>query len=36
MDMVQQLQAKNAFLSNLSVFRTSEAMLGNLLDVKAM
>jgi flagellar hook-associated protein FlgK len=36
MDMVQQLQAKNAFLSNLSVFRTSEAMLGNLLDVLAM
>jgi flagellar hook-associated protein FlgK len=35
MDMVQQLQAKHAFLANLSVFRTSEAMLGNLFDVKA-
>lgn len=34
-DMVQQLEAKNAFLANLSVFKTSDAMLGNLLDIQA-
>lgn len=34
-DMVQQLQAKNTFLANLSVFRTSDAMLGTLLDISA-
>ena len=34
-DMMQQLQAKNAFLANLSVFKTSNSMLGSLLDVTA-
>jgi flagellar hook protein FlgE len=34
-DMVSQLQAKNAFLANLSVFKTSNAMTGALLDQKA-
>jgi flagellar basal body rod protein FlgG len=34
-DMVAQLQAKNAFLANLSVFKTSNAMAGALLDKKA-
>ena len=34
-DMVQQLQAKNSFLANLSVFRTSNEVLGTLLDIKA-
>ena len=33
-DMVSQLQAKNAFLANLSVFKTSNAMAGALLDKK--
>ena len=34
-DVVQQLEAKNAFLANLAVFkRTNEAM-GSLLDSKA-
>jgi len=31
-DMVDQLQAKHAFLANLSVFRTHDRMLGSLLD----
>ncbi|MEO8297608.1 MAG: flagellar basal body rod protein [Burkholderiales bacterium] len=31
-DVVNQLQAKNAFLANLAVFRTSDRMLGSLLD----
>jgi flagellar hook protein FlgE len=31
-DMVAQLQAKNAFLANLAVFKTSNAMAGALLD----
>lgn len=31
-DVVGQLQAKNAFLANLAVFRTSDAMAGSLLD----
>ena len=30
-DMVQQLQAKNAFLANLSVFKANDEMIGNLL-----
>jgi hypothetical protein len=30
--MVAQLQAKNAFLANLAVFKTSNAMAGALLD----
>jgi flagellar hook protein FlgE len=34
-DLVNQLQAKNAFLANLSVFKTSNAMAGALLDKKA-
>jgi flagellar hook protein FlgE len=34
-DMVAQLQAKNAFLANLAVFKTSNAMAGALLDQKA-
>jgi flagellar hook protein FlgE len=33
-DMVAQLQAKNAFLANLTVFKTSNAMAGALLDKK--
>ena len=32
-DVVDMLQAKNAFLANLSVFRTSDRMTGALLDV---
>ena len=31
-DVVTQLQAKNAFLANLAVFKTSTAMAGTLLD----
>ncbi len=34
-DMVAQLQAKNAFLANLAVFKTGNAMAGALLDKKA-
>jgi flagellar hook-associated protein FlgK len=34
-DMVAQLQAKNAFLTNLSVFKTNNKMAGALLDAKA-
>jgi flagellar hook protein FlgE len=34
-DMVAQLQAKNAFLMNLQVFKTSNQMTGALLDQKA-
>lgn len=34
-DVVAQLQAKNEFLANLSVFKTSNTMQGALLDVKA-
>lgn len=34
-DMVAQLQAKNAFLANLAVFKTSSQMTGALLDQKA-
>ena len=33
-DMVAQLQAKNAFLANLAVFKASNAMAGALLDQK--
>lgn len=32
-DMVGLLQAKNAFLANLAVFRTGDRMMGSLLDV---
>lgn len=34
-DVVGQLAAKSAFLANLAVFRTSDAMAGSLLDVRA-
>lgn len=34
-DMVAQLQAKNAFMANLAVFRTANRMAGALLDEKA-
>ena len=34
-DLVNQLQAKNAFLANLAVFKTSNAMAGALLDKEA-
>ncbi len=34
-DMVEQLQAKNAALANLAVFRTSARVTGALLDSKA-
>ena len=31
-DMVGQLQAKNAFIANLAVFKAADGMLGTLLD----
>jgi len=34
-DMVAQLQAKNAFLANLAVFKTQDQMAGALLSQKA-
>lgn len=34
-DVVTQLQAKNAFLASLAVFKTSDKMAGALLDMKA-
>ena len=34
-DVVTQLQAKNAFLTNLRVFKTSDQMAGALLDKMA-
>lgn len=34
-DMVGQLQAKNAFLANLAVFKTSDRMAEALLDLRA-
>jgi len=34
-DVVAQLQAKNAFLANLAVFKSSDQMAGSLLKVKA-
>jgi flagellar basal body rod protein FlgG len=34
-DVVSQLQAKNSFLANLAVFKTSNQMAGALLDQKA-
>ncbi len=33
-DVVTQLQAKNSFLANLAVFKTSDKMAGALLDMK--
>jgi flagellar hook-associated protein FlgK len=32
-DMLGLLQSKNAFLMNLAVFKTADAMMGTLLDV---
>ena len=34
-DAIAQLQAKNSFLANLAVFKTSNRMAGALLDEKA-
>jgi flagellar hook protein FlgE len=34
-DVVAQLQAKNAFLANLNVFKTQDAVLGTLLNTEA-
>ena len=34
-DVVTQLQAKNSFLANLAVFKTSNTLMGALLDHKA-
>lgn len=34
-ELTAQLQAKNAFLANLTVFKTSDQMAGVLLDTKA-
>ncbi|MDR3371533.1 flagellar basal body protein [Rhodoferax sp.] len=34
-DMVSQLQAKNAFLANLAVFKTQDKMAGTLLSLQA-
>ncbi|HQC95812.1 MAG TPA: flagellar basal body protein [Aquabacterium sp.] len=33
-DMVDQLVAKNHFLANLAVFKTSDQLMGTLLDAK--
>lgn len=34
-DVVDQLQAKNAFLANLAVFKASDKLAGALLDTRA-
>lgn len=34
-DVVEQLAAKNSFLANLAVFRTSDEMLGSQLNIRA-
>lgn len=34
-DVVAQLAAKNAFLANLAVFRTADALAGSLLSLRA-
>ncbi len=34
-DVVAQLQAKNAFLANLAVFKTSDKMAGAMLNMQA-
>ncbi len=34
-DMLDQLQAKNALLANLAVFKTQDKLAGALLDMKA-
>ena len=34
-DLVGQLQAKNAFLANLAVFRAHDSLMGSLLDTRS-
>lgn len=34
-DLVGQLQAKNAFLANLAVFRAHDRLMGSLLDTRS-
>lgn len=34
-DMVEQLQAKNTYLANLSVFKTNNDIIGTLVNIKA-
>jgi len=34
-DMLQQLQAKNTYLANLSVFKSNNGMIGTLLNITA-
>lgn len=34
-DVVNQMQAKHSYMANLAVFKTSNAMTGALLDIKA-
>lgn len=34
-DMVEQLQSKNTYLANLSVFKAKNDMMGNLVNIKA-
>jgi flagellar hook protein FlgE len=34
-DIVGQMAAKNSFLANLAVFRTSDSMMGTLLNMQA-
>lgn len=34
-DMVNQLQAKHAFMANLAVFKTNDQMAGSLLNIRA-
>ena len=34
-DMVEQLQAKHAFLANLAVFKSADAVAGALVDIRA-
>jgi hypothetical protein len=34
-DVVQQLQAKNAFLANLAVFRSNNQVMGTLVNLHA-
>lgn len=34
-DVIRQLQARNAFLANLVMFRAGDAMAGSVLNVKA-
>ncbi len=34
-DMVEQLQSKNTYLANLSVFKANNEMMGTLVNIKA-